>query len=91
MKIIDTLIHRLGGHTEAELSDVRNRIYDKGFSDGWNEGSRKYHESFEKGCWHGRKVIYDSLMKKADELYGLPSDDWCKEMYSFIQSIRTKL
>ena len=90
-KIKDIIIHCLGGYTATERSEKIQDAFDKGYKEGFNAGSRTAQESFDKGYWHGKKVIYDSLMKKADELYGCPADDWCKEMYSFITSIRTKL
>lgn len=69
----------------------KQETFDKGYKEGFDEGSLTAQESFDEGYWHGKKVIYDSLMKKAGELYGIHADDWCKEMYSFITSIRTKL
>ena len=90
-KIKDIIIHWLGGHTETEYLRETQNAFDEGYKEGLDIGSRMVQESFDKGYWHGKKDIYDSLMKKADELYGRPADDWCKEMYSFITSIRTKL
>lgn len=90
-KIKDIIIHWLGGYTATERSEKKQETFDKGYKEGLDIGSRMVQESFDKGYWHGKKVIYDSLMKKAGELYGRPADDWCKEMYSFITSIRTKL
>lgn len=90
-KIKDIIIHWLGGHTETEYLRESQNAFDKGYTDGFDIGSRTAQESFERGYWYGKKGIYDSLMKKADKLYGCPADDWCKEMYSFITSIRKKL
>ena len=90
-KIKDIIIHWLGGYTATERSEKIQDAFDKGYKEGFDVGSLTAQKSFDKEYLHGKKEIYDSLMKKAGELYGIPADDWCKEMYSFITSIRTKL
>lgn len=39
----------------------------------------------------GKGVIICAMRKKASELYGIPADDWCEEMYKYIDSMYRKL
>ena len=90
-KIKDIIIHWLGGYTATEYIGLSRKAFDKGYAVGLTEGSRKVQESFDNGYCHGYRDFFNNLMKRAGELYGCPADVWCKEMYSFIKNIRTKL
>lgn len=91
-KIKEILIHWLGGLTETEVFKESKIAFGRGYEVGKDEGSRMAQAVAEFGAYkNGKKAAFDILMKKADELYGLPADDWCKEMYSFILDIRKKL
>lgn len=46
----------------------------------------EYHRVLEYKYIQGKYVAYERIQIEMEEAYGMPADEWCKYMYSFVKS-----
>ena len=44
------------------------------------EGTKREHLAYEQGCY----TAYISMKSAAESMYGLPAEEWCKNMYEML-------
>ena len=46
----------------------------------------EYHRVLEYIYIQGKYVAYERIQIEMEEAYGMPADEWCKHMYSFVEN-----
>lgn len=44
-----------------------------------------YVSGYDSGFYHGNRATLNKTLNAAKDLYGLPADEWCMEMYNYIE------
>lgn len=46
----------------------------------------EYHGVLEYKYIQGKYVTFERILIEMEESYGMPADEWCKHMYSFVKN-----
>lgn len=78
-KIKKLIIHFLGGVTKEELKEKLENVTSKS-----NESLEKCRVEKKKKELEAVVDICRDILAYADSIYGTNADDWCKEVYNYI-------
>lgn len=81
-KIKETLIHWLGGVTEDESQEAFNEGYIEGKRIATSKPDDNHNFHFARGYNFARK----QMLEYANDLYGLPAEEWCQKLYEFLSA-----